>query len=200
MTQIFKWSWNFFPRLSVLTEVIFFCVFATVFGVPCWPKQYYTGFFFFPFPRWPPFWKPNALSMFVQSQCFILVMYQSKTDFTANETHFFSLPLRSLANPSPLSPSWGSWRISPAQPSDQCCASEVYRRACNAFSSSNNLRDSTLLCDAEATTLGLSCHCAGELWRHALIFPDNSAANVGAGTHPKVTGITEIQLIAHSKG
>lgn len=24
----------------------FFCVFATVFGVPCWPKQYYTGLVF----------------------------------------------------------------------------------------------------------------------------------------------------------
>lgn len=59
------------------------------------------------FPRWPPFWKPNAPSMFVQSRCLVLVMYQSKTDFTANETHFFSLPLRSARSPTPLSLLWG---------------------------------------------------------------------------------------------
>lgn len=135
------------------------------------------------FPRWPPFWKANAPSMFVQSRCFVLAMYQSKTDFTANETHFFSLPLRSLSNPS--QPVMGSWRISPAQPSDQCCASEVYRRACNAFSSSNNLRDSTLLCDAEATTLGLSCHCAGELLAPRSDFPRQQRGECGGRNTPR---------------
>lgn len=171
----------FFPVFRCWRKSFFLC-FRNCFWWPLLGKTILHRFL--PFPRWPPFWKPNAPSMFVQSQCFILVMYQSKTDFTANETHFFSLPLRSLSNPS--QPVTGSWRISPAQPSDQCCASELYRRACNAFSSSNNPRDGTLLCDAEATTLGLSCHCAGELWRHALIFPDNGAGgNVGPERTPK---------------
>lgn len=96
----------FSPSFGVLTEVIFLC-FCNCFGGPCWAKQYYAGFFFYHFPRWPPFWKPNAPSMFVQSRCFVLVMYQSKTDFTANETHFFSLPLRSARSPTPLSLLWG---------------------------------------------------------------------------------------------
>lgn len=160
----------FFCIFQILLIYLFIdCFFATVFGGPCWPELYDISLYHSSFGLGV---KLIALSMFIPSQWFILVMYQSKTDFTANETIFFFL----LSSSS--QPVMRSWRISPAQPSDQCCASEVYRWACNAFSSSNNLRDSTLLCDAEATALGPSCHCAPQLWRHVLIFPDNSAANV----------------------
>lgn len=125
-------------------------------------------------------------------QQFILVVYQSTTDFTANETHFSAFPsARWLArSPAPLNLLRGlggsgrlKRRISVVP---QRFIAKLVMLFPPVIIEETALYCATLRPPHEAS----HCHCAGQLWRHALIFPDNSAANVSPGTRPQVTGIT----------
>lgn len=160
-----------FTLLSMLIDYFFkfyifyvlICVrFYSCFGGACWSELYHTSVYPSSFGL---IVKLIAESMFIPSRWFIVVMYQSKKQISRlMKLTFLALQLllrllRGLGGSRRL-----NHRIS-------VCACEVYRWACNAFSSSNNLRDSALLCDAEAATLGPSCHHAGELLAPRSDFP-----------------------------
>lgn len=108
ITHIFKWLGIF--SLFLCWRKSFFCVFPTVFGGPCWPKQSYTGLchshFCLLFENWmrcPCLCRVNGSFWFCTNLKQISRLM--KLIFSA---------FLSARSPAPLSLLRGSWRISPA--------------------------------------------------------------------------------------